>query len=86
MNKGHTKSFFQKIKKIIIDRPHDVQDKSIHHKLSLIAFLAWVGLGADGLSSSCYGPQESFLALGSHRYLSIFVALGSVLTTYYLHH
>jgi len=25
-----------------------------------------IGLGADGLSSSCYGPQEAFLALGHH--------------------
>ncbi|TMQ16987.1 MAG: APC family permease [Deltaproteobacteria bacterium] len=33
--------------------------------MSLIAFLAWVGLGADGLSSSAYGPEEAFKALGS---------------------
>ena len=31
--------------------------------LSLVAFLAWVGLGADGLSSSCYGPAEAFAML-----------------------
>jgi amino acid transporter len=28
-----------------------------------------VGLGADGLSSSAYGPEEAFKALGEHRYL-----------------
>src|SRR3954471_8806089 len=33
--------------------------------MSLIAFLAWVGLGADGLSSSAYGPEEAFKALGN---------------------
>jgi hypothetical protein len=27
--------------------------------MALVAFLAWVGLGADGLSSSVYGPQET---------------------------
>jgi amino acid transporter len=32
--------------------------------MSLVAFLAWVGLGADGLSSSAYGPAEAFKALG----------------------
>src|SRR5580704_8316384 len=32
--------------------------------MSLVAFLAWVGLGADGLSSSAYGPPEAFKALG----------------------
>ena len=26
--------------------------------------IAWVGLSGDGLSSSCYGPEEAFLALG----------------------
>jgi len=35
--------------------------------VSLIAFFAWVGLGADGITSSCYGPEEAYLALGSTR-------------------
>jgi len=48
--------------------------------MSLVALLAWVGLGADGLSSSCYGPEAAFLALKSHTYLSLFVALASILT------
>ncbi len=38
--------------------------------MTLIAFLAWVGLGADGLSSSAYGPEEAFRALGQHTYLA----------------
>ncbi|HEX9144645.1 MAG TPA: amino acid permease, partial [Candidatus Binatia bacterium] len=38
---------------------------------SLVAFLAWVGLGADGLSSSAYGPEESFKVIGEHTYLAI---------------
>lgn len=71
---------FKRLKQLFIGKPRDIEDKTIFHKLSLVAFLAWVGLGADGLSSSCYGPQESFLALGSHSFLSIFVALGTVLT------
>ena len=41
---------------------------------------AWVGLGADGLSSSCYGPEESFKALGGNTHLSLFVALACVIT------
>jgi amino acid transporter len=43
--------------------------------MSLVAFLAWVGLGSDGLSSSCYGPEEAFLALGPHQYLAVFLAM-----------
>lgn len=40
----------------------------------LIAFFAWVGLGADGLSSANYGPELGFLALGQHSSLAIFLA------------
>src|SRR5208337_4643210 len=52
---------------VLIGPPRDVRDPEIFHSLSLIAFLAWVGLGSDGLSSSCYGPEEAFLALGHHQ-------------------
>src|SRR6185295_7069577 len=50
--------------------------------LSLIALLAWVGLGADGLSSSAYGPDESFRALGEHTGLAVFLALATALTVF----
>jgi hypothetical protein len=42
--------------------------------LTLIPFLAWVGLGADGLSSSAYGPEEAFRHLGEHTYLAVLLA------------
>jgi len=32
--------------------------------MALAAVLAWIGIGADGLSSSSYGPAEAFIALG----------------------
>ncbi|MDD5634078.1 MAG: APC family permease, partial [Candidatus Omnitrophica bacterium] len=73
---------FKRIKNLVFGGPRNVHDKTIFHKLSLIAFFAWVGLGADGLSSSCYGPQEAFLALHGHMYLSIFVAIGTVITIF----
>ncbi|MDD5439283.1 MAG: APC family permease, partial [Candidatus Omnitrophica bacterium] len=72
--------FIEKAKRLIIGKPHALHDNRIFQRLSLIAFFAWVGLGADGLSSCCYGPQEAFLALGGHIYLSIFVAFATVLT------
>ena len=50
--------------------------------ISLIAFFAWIGLGADGLSSSCYGPEEAFLTLGGHTHLSVFVALLTAATIF----
>jgi len=50
-----------KLRLLLIGRPKDFRDPRIFQHVSLIAFLAWVGLGADGLSSSCYGPEEAFL-------------------------
>src|SRR5574341_1222729 len=73
-------SFVRRLKTLIIGGKHDIEDTSLFHKLSLIAFFAWVGLGADGMSSSCYGPEETFLALGGHLSLSVFVALMSGIT------
>lgn len=67
---------------VIIGRPRDVHDPGVFHRLSLIAFLAWVGLGSDGLSSSCYGPEEAFLALGRHQYLAVFLALMMAMTVF----
>ena len=71
-----------KLRTALFGKSRDLSDHSLYHKLSLIAFLAWVGLGADGLSSSCYGPEEAFKALNGHIYLSLFVAAASVLTVY----
>jgi amino acid transporter len=72
----------QRLKTLIIGGKHNIEDTSIFHKLALIAFFAWVGLGADGLSSSCYGPEEAFLAFKGHVYLSVFVALMSGITVF----
>jgi hypothetical protein len=63
------------IRRVLIGRPRDLRDPHVFHKLSLMAFLAWVGLGADGLSSSSYGPDEAFRALIGHEYLAFFLAL-----------
>ncbi len=80
MEQQQKPTLLQKLKTVVIGGKHDIEDTSLFHKLSLIAFFAWVGLGADGLSSSCYGPEETFLALGAHLHLSVFVALMSGLT------
>ena len=59
------------IKDLLFGKPKDPLDRKVFHQISLVAFLAWVGLGADGLSSSAYGPEESFKVLGQHTYLAI---------------
>ncbi|MBI1848786.1 MAG: APC family permease [Planctomycetes bacterium] len=64
-----------RLRRLLFGRPHDLGDRSIFHRLSLIPFLAWIGLGADGLSSSSYGPEEAFRTLGEHKYLAIALAM-----------
>jgi len=71
----HIESVGSKVHDAVIGAKKSLHDPSIFHKLALIPVLAWIGLGADGLSSSSYGPQEAFLALGSHTYLAIFIGL-----------
>src|SRR6202008_4877986 len=69
-----------RLKRLLYGTPRDVESPSTYHTISLIALLAWVGLGADGLSSSAYGPDEAFRALGSSTYLAVALALATALT------
>ncbi len=73
-------SILEKTKRTIIGSPRDIKEPSIFHKLSLIPILAWIGLGADGLSSSSYGPEEAFRTLGQHTYLAVFLAVATAFT------
>jgi len=68
------------VKEIFVGRARSLSDEKLFQKVSLIALFAWVGLGADGLSSSCYGPEEAFKMLGPHHALAPFLLLGTVLT------
>lgn len=77
MSRSNRTSWF---KRLLVGKSRSLSDAGLFHKVSLIALLAWVGLGSDGLSSSCYGPEEAFKALGTHPVLSLFVALGTVAT------
>ena len=71
---------FKQLKTFFLGGARDFTDHRIFHQLALSAFLAWVGLGSDGLSSSCYGPAEAFKALQGHPTLGIFVAIGTGIT------
>jgi hypothetical protein len=64
-------SMIRRLKYVLFGKPRDLHDHRLFHRLSLIPFLAWVGLGADGLSSSAYGPEEAFRQLGAHPYLAL---------------
>jgi len=70
----------QRLKRLLLGPSKDLQDPHLFRHISLVAFLAWVGLGADGLSSSAYGPQEAFKNLGEHTYLAVFLAFATAFT------
>src|SRR6201981_3816241 len=72
----------EKLKNLIFGPPRDIQDPHVFHRVSLAAFLAWVGLGSDGLSSSAYGPEEAFRGLGEHHYLAVALVLATALTIF----
>jgi amino acid transporter len=72
----------QRLKRKLIGEPRSLKESSIFQKLSLIPLLAWIGLGSDGLSSSSYGPEEAFRALGEHTYLALFLAMATAFTVF----
>ena len=82
MSEDRELTFLEKLKALMIGKARSLQEPNLFHNISLIAFLAWVGLGADGLTSSCYGPEEAFLALKGHMYLGVFVAIATAITIF----
>jgi amino acid transporter len=72
----------KKIREIILGKALDPMKSETRHSMALVAFLAWVGLGADGLSSSSYGPEETFRALGAHTHLGLYMALATAVTVF----
>jgi amino acid transporter len=73
---------FLKVRNFLFGDPRDPLDKETRRNISLVAFLAWIGLGADGISSSCYGPEEAFIALANHEELAIALAVATALTVF----
>ncbi len=73
---------FKRIKRLLLGAPRNLFDPATYHQISLVALLAWVGLGADGLSSSAYGPDEAFRTLGEHTYLAVPFTLAIALTVF----
>ena len=78
-------SAWTRVKRILIGKPLDLFDRRIFHSMALVPVLAWVGLGADGLSSCAYGPEEAFKAVGNqHTYLGVALAIAVAGTVWLL--
>src|SRR5437867_11525359 len=72
----------ERLRGLLVGGRKNILDPRIHHTLALVAFFAWVGLGSDGLSSSCYGPEQAFLTLASHRHLALYLVVAIVATVF----
>src|ERR1700704_6852965 len=68
---------YEQVREWVIGAPLDPLSQSTRQHIALAAFIAWVGLGADGLSSSAYGPEEAFKALGDHTQLGLYMAIAT---------
>ncbi|MGD0676772.1 MAG: APC family permease [Polyangiaceae bacterium] len=77
---------WKKLRAVLFGAPKDVHSEHTFHSISLIAMLAWVGLGADGLSSSAYGPEAAFRELVADgrdfSSLAVGLALGTAITVF----
>jgi amino acid transporter len=71
-----------KLRDMVIGAPRDPMNPETRRHIALIAFFAWIGLGADGLSSANYGPEEAYLALGTHTQLGLYLAAMTVITVF----
>jgi amino acid transporter len=72
----------KQISEALLGTSLDPFSKRTRQHIALVAFLAWVGLGADGLSSSCYGPEEAFRALGEHKHFGLYLAIATAITVF----
>ncbi|MBP9741871.1 MAG: amino acid permease [Burkholderiales bacterium] len=70
------------LKQLLVGKPLNALNPKIKDHIALIAIIAWVGLGADGLSSSAYGPEQTFLALGNHTHMAIWLAMATAVTVF----
>jgi amino acid transporter len=75
-------AFLTWIRQFVIGKPRNPLNPDAQKHIALIALLAWIGLGADGLSSSCYGPEEAFIALGANTHLALYIAAATIVTVF----
>ncbi|MDR3416461.1 MAG: amino acid permease [Nevskia sp.] len=75
-------SVLRSVRRLVLGAKLDPLNPHTRQHIVLVAFLAWIGLGADGLSSACYGPEEAFLALGPHTHLGLYLAGATAVTVF----
>ena len=68
--------------RLLLGGPRDLRDRTLFHSLTLVSVLAWIGLGADALSSSSYGPQEGYRVVRDHPHLALALAVMTAATVF----
>jgi amino acid transporter len=74
------KPLLRRIRHRLLGKERNPFDPKIFQHISLIAFFAWVGMGADGITSANYGPEEAFRALSHFTFLAPILAVTIALT------
>jgi amino acid transporter len=68
-------TLMERTTRLLLGGPRDLRDRKLFHALTLVSVLAWIGLGADALSSSSYGPQEGYRVVREHPHLALALAV-----------
>jgi amino acid transporter len=76
------RGLWRRLRHTVVGPPRDPFDPTVRERIALVAFFAWIGLGADGLSSANYGPELGFLALKGHSHLALYLALLTAVTVF----
>ena len=71
-----------RLRNLIFGQPQNPLDPDLSRRVLLATMLASIGFGANGLSSACYGPEKSFVALGTHTELGLFLAIATAVTVF----
>jgi amino acid transporter len=72
----------RRLRDVVFGPPRDPLAPETRRHIALAAVLAWIGIGADGLSSSAYGPAEAFMALGRYSDLALYLAFATAFTVF----
>ena len=72
----------RRLSDVVFGPPRDPLSPETRKHMALAAFIAWIGIGADGLSSSSYGPAEAYIALGPHSQLALYLAVATAFTVF----
>ena len=73
-------SFIDRLRGRLSGQKRDPLSWETWRHAALVAVLAWAGVGADGLSSANYGPEEAYKAMAGHEPLVLWLALVTAVT------